>query len=179
MLGAYNGGSNHHVTGNISHASCYCMKYCPGSWEVCLVATRYPRNKWVRQDWFPRQSCNHLDQRELHWVYISHHAPASGKIECYNRVLKTTLRAMLAHSNVGTHLAKVTCLVNSWGSASWADPAQSNLQPTGEGDKVPVVHIKNMLGKTVRFILALGKGNPIYIVIMGLLLLKDLGALRG
>lgn len=44
-----------------------------------------------------------------------------------------------------------------------------------EGDEVLVVHIKSMLGKTVRVTPALGKGKPI----CGIVLLKDLGALGG
>ncbi|GAB0206679.1 hypothetical protein GRJ2_003133500 [Grus japonensis] len=55
----------------------------------------------------------------IEWVYhIPCHAPASGKIERYNGLLKTTLRAMgggtLKHWD--THLAKATWLVNTRGS---------------------------------------------------------------
>lgn len=41
-------------------------------------------------------------------------------------------------------------------------PAQSKLLHTVEGDKVPVVHIKNMLVKTVWVIPASGKGKYIH-----------------
>ncbi|GAB0202801.1 hypothetical protein GRJ2_002745700 [Grus japonensis] len=55
----------------------------------------------------------------IEWVYHIH-APASGKIERYNGLLKTTLRAMgggtLKHWD--THLAKATWLVNTRGSAN-------------------------------------------------------------
>ena len=60
-----------------------------------------------------------------------------------------------------THLAKATQLVNTRGSASRAGPAQSELLHTVEGDKVPVVPIKNMLGKTVWITPATGNGKPI------------------
>ena len=40
-------------------------------------------------------------------------------------------------------------------------PAPSELLHTVEGDEVPVVHIKNMLGKTVWVTPASGKGKPI------------------
>ena len=59
-----------------------------------------------------------------------------------------------------THLPKATWLVNTRGSANRAGPAQSELLHTVEGDKVPVVHIKNLLGKTVWVIPASGKGKP-------------------
>ncbi|GAB0179346.1 hypothetical protein GRJ2_000399900 [Grus japonensis] len=100
----------------------------------------------------------------IEWVYhIPYHAPASGKIERYNGLLKTTLRAMgggtLKHWD--THLAKATWLVNTRGSANRAGPAQSKLPCPVEGDKVPVVRMKNMLGKTVWVISASGKGKPI------------------
>ncbi|GAB0189131.1 hypothetical protein GRJ2_001378400 [Grus japonensis] len=100
----------------------------------------------------------------IEWVYhIPYHAPASGKIERYNGLLKTTLRAMgggtLKHWD--THLAKATWLVNSRGSTNRAGPAQYKLPHTVEGDKVPVVCMKNMLGKVVWVIFASGKGKPI------------------
>ncbi|GAB0210139.1 hypothetical protein GRJ2_003479700 [Grus japonensis] len=100
----------------------------------------------------------------IEWVYhIPYHAPASGKIEPCNGLLKTTLRAMgggtLKHWD--THLAKATWFVNTRGSANRAGPAQSKFRPTVEGDKVPVVRMKNMLGKTVWVIPASGKGKPI------------------
>ncbi|GAB0207223.1 sorting nexin-2 [Grus japonensis] len=100
----------------------------------------------------------------IEWVYhIPYHAPASGKIERDNGLLKTALRAMgggtLKHWD--THLAKATWLVNTRGSANRAGPAQSKLPHTVKGDKVPIVHMKNMLGKTVWVIPASGKGKPI------------------
>ncbi|GAB0181790.1 hypothetical protein GRJ2_000644300 [Grus japonensis] len=100
----------------------------------------------------------------IEWVYhIPYHAAASGKIERYNGLLKTTLRAMgggtLKHWD--THLAKATWLVNTRGFANRAGPAQSKFPRPVEGDKVPVVRMKNMLGKTVWVISASGKGKPI------------------
>ncbi|GAB0203588.1 hypothetical protein GRJ2_002824400 [Grus japonensis] len=99
----------------------------------------------------------------VEWVYhIPYHAPASGKIERYNGLLKTTLRAMgggtLKHWD--THLAKATWLVNTRGSANRAGPAQSKFPRPVEGDKVPVVHMKNMLGQIIperRFVEAINR----------------------
>jgi len=61
----------------------------------------------------------------------------------------------------GAHLVKSTWLVNTRGSTNQAGSAQSKLPCTVEGDKVPVVHVKNMLWKTVWVIHASGKGKPI------------------
>jgi len=60
-----------------------------------------------------------------------------------------------------THLTKATWLVNTRGSSNQIGPAQSKLLHTVEGDKVLIVHMKNMLGKTVWVIPATGKGKPI------------------
>ena len=103
-------------------------------------------------------------ERGIEWVYhIPYHAPASGKIERYNGLLKTTLRAMGGGTfrHWDTHLAKATWLVNTRGSANRAGPAQSEILHTVEGDRVPVVHTKSMLGKTVWVLPASGKGKPI------------------
>ena len=59
-------------------------------------------------------------------------------------------------------LTKATLLVNTRGSAKQTDPVQSNLLHTVDGDKAPVVHMKNMLGKTIWVTPALGKGNPMH-----------------
>ncbi|XP_049652334.1 uncharacterized protein K02A2.6-like isoform X2 [Accipiter gentilis] len=88
----------------------------------------------------------------IEWVYhIPYHAPASGKIERYNGLLKTTLRAMGGGTfkHWDTHLTKATWLVNTRGSANRAGPAQPRDPHTVEGDKVPVVRMRSMLGKTV------------------------------
>ena len=63
--------------------------------------------------------------------------------------------------NWNTHLAKATWLVNTRGSTNWAGPAQSKLPCPVEGDKIPIVHMRNMLGKTVWVSLGSGKGKPI------------------
>jgi len=100
----------------------------------------------------------------IDWVYhIPYHAPASGKIERYNGLLKTTLRAMRVwtFNNWDTHLAKATWLVNARGSTNRAGPAQSKPQHPIEGDKVPVVHMRNMLGKTVLVSPASVKGKSV------------------
>ncbi|PKU28912.1 hypothetical protein llap_20783 [Limosa lapponica baueri] len=90
----------------------------------------------------------------IEWIYhIPYHAPASGKIERYNGLLKTTLKAMGGGSfkNWDKHLVQAR-----------GGPAQSDLLHIVEGDKVPVVHERNMLGKTVWVFPASGKGKPIH-----------------
>jgi len=63
--------------------------------------------------------------------------------------------------NWDTYLAKATWLVNTRGSTNRPGPAQSKPQRPVEGDKVPVVHMRNMLGKTVWVNPASGKGKPV------------------
>jgi len=60
-----------------------------------------------------------------------------------------------------THLAKASWLVNTRRPTNQASHAHTKLPHPVEGDKVPVVHLKNMLGKTVWVSLALGKGKPV------------------
>lgn len=108
-----------------------------------------------------------LDQRAWHQMGIYHnprHAPASRKIEWHNGLLKTTLRAMSSGTfkHWDTHLAKATWLVNTRVPVSWAGQAQSKLLHTVEGNKVPVVHIKSMLRKTIWVISTSGNGKPIH-----------------
>ena len=57
-----------------------------------------------------------------------------------------------------THLVKAIWLVNSGESANQAGPAHSKLLCPVEGNKVPVMHMNNMLGKIVLVIPALNKG---------------------
>ncbi|XP_064902006.1 uncharacterized protein LOC135577289 [Columba livia] len=107
---------------------------------------------------------NWAKEHGIEWVHhIPYHAPASGKIERYNGLLKTTLKALGGGTfkNRDSHLAKATWLVNTRGSTNRARPAQSEILRTVEGDKVPVVHMKNMLGKAVWVTPASGKGKPI------------------
>jgi len=63
--------------------------------------------------------------------------------------------------NLGYSFTKATLLVNTRGSTNRAGPAQSKSQRPVEGDKVPVVHMRNILGKTVWFSPASGKGKPV------------------
>jgi len=63
--------------------------------------------------------------------------------------------------NWDTHLAKATWLVNTRGSTNQVGPAQWILPHPVEVDKVHVVHMKNMLGKTVWVSPASGKGKPV------------------
>jgi len=103
-------------------------------------------------------------EQGIEWVYhIPYHAPASGKVEQYNGLLKTTLRAMGGGTfkNWDIHLGKATWLVNTRGSTNRAGPAQSKPQCPVEVDKVPIVHIWNVLGKTVWVSPASGKGKPV------------------
>ena len=90
----------------------------------------------------------------IEWVYhIPYHAPASRKIEQYNGLLKTTLRATGGGNfkHWDTHLAMATWLVNTRGSTNWAGSAQLKYLHTVEGDKVPVVHMKNMIGNSLGY----------------------------
>ena len=90
----------------------------------------------------------------IEWVYnIPYNAPASGKTERYNRLLKTTLRAMGGgiFKLWDTHFAKDIWFVNTRGSTDWAGPVQSKLPHTIQGNTVFVVHMRNVLGKTVYF----------------------------
>jgi len=100
----------------------------------------------------------------MEWVYhIPYHPPVSGKIEWYNGLLKSSLRAIGGGTfkNWDTQLAKANLLVNTRGSTNRAGTSQSKPQRPVEGDKVPVVHMQNMLGKTVWVSPALGKGKPV------------------
>jgi len=63
--------------------------------------------------------------------------------------------------NWDTQLTKATWLVNTRGSTNRACPAHSKPQRPVEGDKVPVVHTRNMLAKTVWVSPASGKAKPV------------------
>ncbi|XP_067999348.1 uncharacterized protein [Melanerpes formicivorus] len=111
---------------------------------------------------------NHLirdwaKEHGIEWIYhIPYHAPAAGKVERYNGLLKTTLKAMGGGTfrNWEKHLAQATWLVNSRGSVTRAGPAQSDLLQTVDGDGVPVIAEKNLLGKSVWVFPAAGGGKP-------------------
>ncbi|RMC22174.1 hypothetical protein DUI87_03047 [Hirundo rustica rustica] len=82
----------------------------------------------------------------IEWVYhIPYHAPAAGKVERHNALLKTQLKALGGGSfkNWEQHLAKATWLVNTRGSTNRAGPAQAEPLHTIDGDKVPVVHARD------------------------------------
>ncbi|RMC19953.1 hypothetical protein DUI87_00798 [Hirundo rustica rustica] len=88
----------------------------------------------------------------IEWVYhIPYHAPTAGKVERHNALLKTQLKALGGGSfkNWEQHLAKATWLVNTRGSTNRAGPTQAEPLHTIDGDKVPVVHVRGLLGKTV------------------------------
>ncbi|RMB89182.1 hypothetical protein DUI87_34444 [Hirundo rustica rustica] len=100
----------------------------------------------------------------IEWVYhIPYHAPAAGEVEGSNGLLKTTLKPWGDGTlkNWEINLAKATWLVNTRGSTNRADPAQLQLLRRRDGDKVPVVHMRGMLGKTVWINSASSKDNPI------------------
>lgn len=86
----------------------------------------YPRKNWVRQyDSFLKQHHRHVGQKAWHWVGVWHPLSRTGKIKKYNRLLKTTLRAMTGGTlkHWDTHLAKATWLVNLRASANQAGSA--------------------------------------------------------
>ena len=64
-----------------------------------------------------------------------------------------------AFKNWEKHLAEATWLVNTQGSINQDGPAQSRSLHTVEGDKVPVVHVKSILGKAVWSFQFLEKAN--------------------
>ncbi|RMB88620.1 hypothetical protein DUI87_35008 [Hirundo rustica rustica] len=100
----------------------------------------------------------------IEWVYhIPYHAPAAGKVERHNALLKTQLKALGGGSfkNWEQHLAKATWLVNTRGSTNPAGPAQAEPLHTIDGDKVPVVHARGLLGKTVWIKSASSSDKPI------------------
>ncbi|RMB89198.1 hypothetical protein DUI87_34460 [Hirundo rustica rustica] len=100
----------------------------------------------------------------IEWLYhIPYHAPAAGEVEGSNGLLKTTLKPWGdgTFKNWEINLAKATWLVNTRGSTNRADPAQLQLLRRRDGDKVPVVHMRGMLGKTVWINSASSKDNPI------------------
>ncbi|RMC19992.1 hypothetical protein DUI87_00837 [Hirundo rustica rustica] len=100
----------------------------------------------------------------IEWIYhIPYHAPAAGKVERCNGLLKTTLKALGGGTfkNWELNLAKATWMVNTQGSINRAGPAQSEPLHTVDGDKVPVVHMKGILGKTVWINPTSSKGRPI------------------
>ncbi|RMB97036.1 hypothetical protein DUI87_26483 [Hirundo rustica rustica] len=94
---------------------------------------------------------NGAKEHGIEWVYHTpYHAPASGKGEKYNGLLKTTLKALGGGSfrNWEQHLAKATWLVNTRGSTNRAGPAQSESLHTVDGGKVPVVHVRGLHGQS-------------------------------
>ena len=58
-------------------------------------------------------------------------------------------------------MEEATWLVNTRGLISQDGPAQSNSLHTVEENMVPVVHVKNMLGKTFWVFPASGKGKSL------------------
>ena len=88
----------------------------------------------------------------IEWIYkIPYHTPAAGKVEWCNGLLKTTLKALGGGTfqNCEMNLAKATWMVNTRGSINRAGSAQSQPLHTVDGDKVPVVRMKGILGKTL------------------------------
>ncbi|KAJ7411750.1 hypothetical protein BTVI_48714 [Pitangus sulphuratus] len=100
----------------------------------------------------------------IEWVYhIPYHAPAAGKVERCNGLLKTTLKALGGGTfkSWDENLAKATWLVNTRGSVSRTDPAQAESLHIVDGDKVPAIHLRGMLGKAVWVTPASGQDKPI------------------
>lgn len=77
---------------------------------------------------------------------IPYHVPAPGKIEQYNRLLETTLKAVCdgAFKHWNPHLQRPPGLVNTRGFTNRAGPAQCKPPRTVEGDEVSVVHLRNI-----------------------------------
>ncbi|RMB91353.1 hypothetical protein DUI87_32144 [Hirundo rustica rustica] len=114
----------------------------------------------------------------IEWIHhIPYHAPAAGKVELCNGLLKTTLKALGGGTfkNWEVNLAKATWMVNTRGSIPRAGAAQSEPLHTVDGDKVPVVHMKGILGKTVWINPTSGKGRPIH----GIVFAQGPGSLVG
>ncbi|RMC19666.1 hypothetical protein DUI87_03229 [Hirundo rustica rustica] len=110
-----------------------------------------PINTWARE-------------HGIEWIYhIPYHAPAAGKVERCNGLLETTLKALGGGTfkNWEVNLAKATWMVNTRSSISRASPAQSEPLHTVDEDKVPVIRVKGILGKTVCINPTSGKGKPI------------------
>uniref|UniRef100_A0A8C3ETQ1 ribonuclease H n=1 Tax=Corvus moneduloides TaxID=1196302 RepID=A0A8C3ETQ1_CORMO len=100
----------------------------------------------------------------IEWIYhIPYHAPAAGKVERCNGLLKTTLKALGGGTfkNWEVNLAKATWIVNTRGSINRAGPAESEPLHTVDGDRVPAVHLRGILGKTVWINPTSGKDKPI------------------
>ncbi|KAJ7407376.1 hypothetical protein BTVI_63414 [Pitangus sulphuratus] len=107
----------------------------------------------------------------IEWVYhISYHAPASGKAERCNGLLKTTLKALGGGTfkDWDQHLAKATWLVNTRGSVNQVGPAQSKSLHIVDGDKVPVIHLRGVLGKGVWINPAPSQGKSIHGIVFAL-----------
>jgi len=95
---------------------------------------------------------------------VSH--PLSCTSHQENRTIQRTAKNYTENTGGGNfkhwdiYLAKATWLVNTRECTNRAGPAQSKLARTVEGDKVPIVHMKNTLGKTIWVSPASGKGKP-------------------
>ncbi|RMC05639.1 hypothetical protein DUI87_17724 [Hirundo rustica rustica] len=101
----------------------------------------------------------------IEWIYhVPYHALAAGKVEWCSGLLKTSLKVLGGGTlkNWEVNLAKATWMVNTRGSINRVGPAQSEPLHTVDGDKVPVVHMKGILGKTVWINPTSGKGRPIH-----------------
>ncbi|XP_064007003.1 SEC14-like protein 1 isoform X2 [Pogoniulus pusillus] len=87
-------------------------------------------------------------ERGIECMYrISYYAPADGRVERCNSLLKTTLKAVEGGSltNWNAHIAEASWLVNTRGYTNRAGPAQSKL-PGAVKDKLDADYIKRYLG---------------------------------
>jgi len=154
------------MCGNLPCAPCHFPEYHAGPGNQVLWRHGTPEKTESGNGTHFRNSLVDTWAKEdgIEWVYhIPYHAPASGKIERYNGLPKTSLRAMGdgTFKNWDTHLAKATWPVNTRGSTNRASNTQPKSQCPVEGDKVPIVHMWNMMGKTVWVRPASGKGKPV------------------
>lgn len=139
------------------------------SWKTGIERRMKPHN--LRGHRVSRLLC-HLDTL-VHGT--KQDASKWGKIKLYNW-LNTTLRAVIAGAFKywNANLAKASLLINVRWPATWAGPPNKHSCTIEEG-KVPVGHIKNMLGTSLWVILPQAVTNPF----TGFLLLKDLGTFGG
>ncbi|RMC21538.1 hypothetical protein DUI87_02404 [Hirundo rustica rustica] len=83
----------------------------------------------------------------IEWIYhIPYNVPSVSKVEQCNGLLKTILKVLGGGTfkNWEVNLPKATRMVNTRGTINRAGPAQSEHLHTVDGDKVPVVHMKEM-----------------------------------
>lgn len=102
-LHAYNDGNNHWMPADIACASRHCPEHHLGTWHS-------KRTESDNRTYFKNSLIDTWATVLSGWNILPCHAPATGKIELYNRLLKTTLKAMSGRTikHWEMHLAKAT-----------------------------------------------------------------------